>query len=475
MSTAALFLFFWAALPPPAGSPPAGPPPATATPSSAAPLPASSPNGPPPAAATPPSATPPPATAAPAAVPAPPPVTPAAPLSTSPAPLATTTPLAAPAKASGPTLELPPEADRPLDAAPEQVPDPDHPPSLDLGAGRRIPIGAYGETHLVFQGDDTKLTLRRIVLFFGHRFNDWASVYSELEVENISDFEIEQSYLELRPFRRFPIGFRAGLVLMPIGIINVFHEPPTFNGVDRPTVDQLIIPSTWRELGAGFFGRIVDGLHFQLYLVDGPNGAKFTPGAAIGPGLNRGFTVNTENIAVVGRLDYTGVLGLDIGASAYYATANDRASLLNDAAVTLLEADARFERAGFKLRAEYARVFIKGAATITELLRRTDPGKAALGSAAQGFYAEGSYNVLRLMQQRSQALYPFVRYEYVDTRAALPDVPNPLFTPASQYVTAGLTYLPIPQIAFKFDYRRRVAGDDLQAPDRYSLGFGFMY
>ena len=38
-----------------------------------------------------------------------------------------------------------------------------------------------------------------------------------------------------------------------------------------------------------------------------------------------------------------------------------------------------------------------------------------------------------------------------------------------------MSYLPIPQVAFKFDYRRTLAGDDGLAPDRYSLGIGFMY
>src|SRR5262249_6498597 len=157
------------------------------------------------------------------------------------------------------------------------------------------------------QQNQTQFRLRRVVLFFGYHFADWASVYSELEVEDISHFEIEQSYLELKPFKKLQLGLRVGLVLIPLGIINQFHQPPTFNGVDRPTVDQLIIPTTWRELGAGIFGTVFGGLHYQLYAVAGADGSKFTADGGIGPGLSRGFDINTQNFAVTGRVNYNGI------------------------------------------------------------------------------------------------------------------------------------------------------------------------
>ncbi|HEY2743101.1 MAG TPA: hypothetical protein VGL86_00700, partial [Polyangia bacterium] len=398
---------------------------------------------------------------------------PAQPITPPPPSTTTTTP-----PTGGPAMTLPPEASAPFEIPPnEQVLDPTRSPSLDLGAGRRIPIGAYGETHLVFQGDKTQLRLRRVVLFFGYRFNDWISVYSELEVEDVTDFEIEQSYLELKPFKHLPIGVRVGLILVPLGIINVFHEPPTFNGVDRPTVDELIIPTTWRELGFGIFGHIVADLHFQLYGMDGPDGSKFTPATGIGPGLNRGFTINTQNAAVVGRLDWTGVLGLDVGAAGYWATANNKEVLLTGTSVGIFEADARFQRWGLNLRAEYARVFIQNAAGITDIQRQQamNVNQAAVGSAAQGFYAEAGYDILRPLHRTHQQVALFGRYEYVDVRASLPNVANPIVTPPDHYLTVGVTYLPIPQVAFKFDYRRELAGDDGLAPDRISLGVGFMY
>ena len=65
-------------------------------------------------------------------------------------------------------------------------------------------------------------------------------------------------------------------MIMPVGIINVYHEPPTFNGVDRPAVDTYVIPSTWREAGVGIFGELREGVRYQLYLVNGFNANGFT-------------------------------------------------------------------------------------------------------------------------------------------------------------------------------------------------------
>ncbi len=405
---------------------------------------------------------------------------------------------------AGPIIELPPDPPpTPPTVAVAPAPPPPGPTrgvdplvnqegsfATDLGAGRRIPIGAYGELHLMRTDDHTSFNLRRVVLFFGHRFADWAAIFTELEVENVKEFEIEQSYLELTPFRKVRIGFRVGLVLIPLGIVNLYHEPPTFHGVDRPTVDQIIIPSTWRELGAGVYGRIVDGLHFQVYAVAGADGSKFGTFSAeddvigqgrvggFGAGLSRGFTINTENVAVTGRLNYNGVLGLDVAAGFYYGSANSKEAGLDGIRLGVVEADARFCRFGVWLRAEYARSFVTGADKITAW-QRAQQGfspSPAVGAQGQGFYGEAGYNVLFPVRATNHELWIFGRYEHVDPRIVLPDVPNPIESRALQLFTAGLTYRPRQELAFKLDYRRTLAGDDgTTGRDRYSLGVAFMY
>ena len=41
-----------------------------------------------------------------------------------------------------------------------------------------------------------------------------------------------------------------------MGIQNLYHEPPTFNGVERTNVDKYIVPTTWREMGTGVTGSL---------------------------------------------------------------------------------------------------------------------------------------------------------------------------------------------------------------------------
>ena len=78
----------------------------------------------------------------------------------------------------------------------------------------------------------------------------------------------EQAFLQYK-INNF-INFRGGLILIPMGIINEYHEPVAFYGVERPFVDNNITPTTWREVGFGVNGNILNAsLKYQAYLVNG--------------------------------------------------------------------------------------------------------------------------------------------------------------------------------------------------------------
>ena len=53
------------------------------------------------------------------------------------------------------------------------------------------------------------------------------------------------------------LNLRGGLMLIPMGIVNEYHEPTTFNGVERPSLDSKIVPTTWREMGIGVSGASI--------------------------------------------------------------------------------------------------------------------------------------------------------------------------------------------------------------------------
>ena len=387
-----------------------------------------------------------------------------------------------------PAPQQPPVTSAPADAEPRQTPPAAAPSekqapaasspregAVESGLGQGLgggatTIGGYGELTLNIPTNAPGVVdLRRFVLFFGHDFSDRIRFHSEVEVEHAvssasdqGEVEIEQAYLDGLLTRRF--NLRGGLVLMPVGIINVYHEPPSFNGVDRPDVDTFVIPTTWREPAIGIFGELAEGLNYQLYFVNGFNANRFTAESAIREGHQEAQLAHAGDFGAVGRLDYEPILGTVFGASAYGGTSrNTLPASVGNVPVGLFEVDVRTRRGPFSARAEAALLFIGDAAALNQnFLTGTAEQQAAIpvASRSQGGYAEVAYDVFSLIDPTSaQSVTAFVRLDYADTQASVPAgfQSRMEFRRVSQIL--GLVYRPIPQIALKADYRFRQLGD----------------
>ncbi|MCK5469477.1 MAG: hypothetical protein KAI99_13230, partial [Cyclobacteriaceae bacterium] len=124
---------------------------------------------------------------------------------------------------------------------------------------RKLTIGGYAQIDYNQPlNSDTynngNLDVHRLVLLFGYKFNSRTQFITELEVEHVKEVFVEQAFLDYR-INNY-MNLRAGLMLIPMGIVNEYHEPPTFMGVERPMLDKYIVPTTWREIGAGITGNI---------------------------------------------------------------------------------------------------------------------------------------------------------------------------------------------------------------------------
>ncbi|NJW55099.1 porin, partial [Salinimicrobium oceani] len=130
-------------------------------------------------------------------------------------------------------------------------------------------LGAYGEiTYNQPEGDNGELDVQRLVMLLGYQFTDEVQFFTEIEFEHVEEVYVEQAFVNYNFARN--INFRAGLMLVPMGIINEYHEPTTFNGVERPAIAGSIIPTTWREIGLGLTGRINSAnLTYQAYVFNG--------------------------------------------------------------------------------------------------------------------------------------------------------------------------------------------------------------
>ena len=333
--------------------------------------------------------------------------------------------------------------------------------------------GGYGEiTYNAPSNANSVVDFRRFVLFFGHDFTDRIRFYSEVEVEHAvtssddkGEAEIEQGFLDGLFTKR--VNLRGGLILMPMGIINVYHEPPSFNGVDRPDVDLYVIPTTWREPGFGVFGELAEGLRYQLYVVDGFNANGFTAASAIAQGHQEAQLAYAGDGGAIGRLDYEPVLGTVIGASAYGGTSgNTLRSTVGNVPIGLFDIDARTRRGPFTARLELALLLVGDAGKLSQALLDGTAAQMAAGpiaSQSRGGYAEVGYDLMHLLAPRvEQSVTAFARFDYANTQAAVPTG----FMPLSQYdrrsIVTGLVYRPIPQIALKADYRHAWLGNGTQ-------------
>ena len=368
--------------------------------------------------------------------------------------------------APGPVVDLPPEHDMPSTALPRETPIEN--PLGGAPALTGTAVGGYGELTLNAPSNAPAVVdLRRFVLFVGHNFTDRIRFYSEVEVEHAvssagdaGEVEIEQAYVDGLVSRR--LNLRAGLIIMPVGIINVYHEPPTFNGVDRPEVDTLIIPSTWREPGFGVFGELTTGLSYQLYLVNGLDANGFTADAGVADGHQEAMLAAARDFGAVGRLSYEPMLATILGVSGYYATSgNTLRSTVGNVPVGLFEVDARTRYRGFSARAELALLFIGDTAALNVALAGKVPPTTSLPVAkrSQGGYLEAAYDLMRLIAPSTdQSVTVFGRYDYANTQASVAGGLTPDQTLIRHVLTVGLVYRPIPQIALKGDYRRHWFG-----------------
>lgn len=401
----------------------------------------------------------------------------------------------------GPDIELPPEEEQQETGETGGGEDIVTRGMRDLRLISPSPIGGYGELHLnvdLTEDDaDSTLDFHRLVLFVAHTFSDSFRLYVELEVEHALTGEnkagevgVEQAFVDWilldAESAIGEFGIRGGIVLVPMGIVNQWHEPPIFHGVERPMVDKVIIPTTWREGGIGLFGRPIPELRFEVYLLGGMNAGAFRASDGLRKGRQAIAEAKADGLAVAGRIEYEPLQGLVFGVAGYAGQAGpnirdafdpsgDIADL--DVWVTGYSVDARGRYKGLEARALLASFFITDTA---ELRRLVDEEGESLGldvgSQLLGGYAEVAYDVLFPFDVEHQLL-PFLRVEYYDTLESLKGRARAEADDDRQFVdvVAGLSYRPIPQVVLKGDFIYRMPGGEARNRKILDFGIGFMF
>ncbi|MFI5161795.1 MAG: porin [Sphingobacteriales bacterium] len=327
-------------------------------------------------------------------------------------------------------------------------------------------IGGYG--NVFYQRNSalqtSKIDLERFVLFTGHKFNDKISFFSELEVEDAKvaggesggEVSIEQAYLKFNLNANQYL--MAGLFLPRIGILNEDHLPNTFNGNERNYVETFILPSTWRELGVGFYGRFNNiPLNYSVGLVNGLSSAMFEHGDGIREGRFEGKNATANNLALTAALQYyqgdfkfqvSGYYGGAAGVSQRKADSLGLNAGTFGTPVAIGEADMVYSHNGWQARVLGTIVSIPDAANINRAYANNTP------QTEYGAYAEIGYDVFHSIPgQHEKQLIVFVRDEKFDVNASIPSNGVIDETLNQNHVVAGFTYLPIRNVAIKADVR----------------------
>lgn len=360
-----------------------------------------------------------------------------------------------------------------------------------------VSIGGYGE--FLYEnfaenredGTPANLTDRfdalRAIIYVGYKFNDRILFNSEIEFEHattdegVGEVSVEFGYLDFFLTDRF--GVRAGLLLTPMGFLNEQHEPPTFLGTERPETEQRIIPSTWRENGFGIFGAAL-GLDFRAYLITGfdavGGGSSKASGfdaSGLRGGRQKGAKSVAEDFAGVGRVDYTGVLGLRVGSSLYVGNAGQNAeSVIHPgetigARTLIWEVHGQYRARGLDLRGLFALADVND---VEELNRAKGlEGAESIGERMVGGYVQVGYDLFR-RTRIAHELLPYIRYERLNTQDEVPDGFSSDPANNRTIVSIGAAWKPIPNIILKADYQIHENDGDTGV-DQFNVVLGYLF
>lgn len=358
---------------------------------------------------------------------------------------------------------------------------------------RGLSIGGYGEAKFTAFVNDAgsnknRADLERVVLYTGYKFNDWIVFNSEIEFEHASTSSTESSsggsvsvefaYLDF--FLRDYANARAGLVLVPMGFINEWHEPVFFYSVNRPEVERQIIPTTWRELGVGLFGEPIPSLNYRMFAITSLNAKGIRP-QGFRSARQSGNRALAEDVAFVARIDYSPTPSLLLGSSVFTGDTGQDQTVddvdIPTTSTTIWEVHGQYRAWGLQARALFTMANLGDARSLTLALRQIEeiPEDATIAGRMIGTYFELGYDVLPLLLPDTEmSLAPFARYSYLNTQDETPPGLGSDQNLQQQIWTVGVDYWPIQNVVLKLDYRtfNVVSGTK---PDEINLGLGFVF
>ena len=369
---------------------------------------------------------------------------------------------------------------------------------------KRVNIAGYGETHLTLPIDNdpsrtNSFDAHRFVIGVNVKFNDWIFLSAEIDYEHAGqELEFEMGYLDFLLDPTFNV--RLGTVLIPVGFLNEFHEPVLFWTVERPVLQNRVIPTSWNGTGGGFFGTVgnfLGGMNYRLYAVNSLQSVRetgFSSGSGTGSGGASGrFRASSgirsgrlqanksiaEDIAITGRIEFSNLFsGFQLAGSFY--TGNTTHGLIEEnGRTTVIEGDIKYRRKWFDMNASIVNIHINNAAELnTYSAAQGTNSDLNIASNIFAYNAQVGIHWPQLLgKSTSHDVVTHFMYVFIDTQNAMPAgfAPNTGSGGETDVYTTGVTWFPsTPNVALKMDYTHEVYQFGTSR-DTVNLGMAYMF
>jgi len=306
---------------------------------------------------------------------------------------------------------------------------------------------------------------------------------TEIEFEHAKEIFVEQAFVKHRLNKK--VTLRAGMMIVPMGFVNEQHEPTFFYSVERPLLDNKIIPTTWREIGLGISGLFTEqSIKYQLYFfnpVNGYNdGANINGASGIRNGRQKGAKeILTTLPALSGQIEYFGFEDTKIGLSAYSGKTNSslvREYPVIDALSTSIIDSSTVNLHMATLHASYSPGNLETRIQYTHALYgNTNKYNSFTGSDVplqmMGFYVLVAYD---LLNSDTKKLSPFVRFSRLSNHFKTSEAINKNDSLNQNIFTVGLNYFPTTGVVFKVDYQF-INKDNGDSFNNFNTGVGVWF
>lgn len=357
-------------------------------------------------------------------------------------------------------------------------------PALNIGK-TPIAIGGYLEAnwqHLTTDGisEGHQFQARRLSIFMSSAISKRVKFLSEIEFEDGGKevaIEFASVDVEFHPL----VNFRAGIIVNPIGSFNQNHDGPKWEFTDRPISATQMLPGTFSNAGAGFFGKKYQNnwmVGYEAYLsgsfdnsiIENTENKTFLPAAKENPErfeeINSGEPLFTGKLAV--RNTKIGEFGISYMGGIYNKFQEDGIILDKKRRVNIIALDFNTTLPKLKtfITAEFAWIKVDVPSTYTQ----------QFGNKQHGGFIDIVQPVLNktILGWDNAVLNVACRLEYVDWNVGRFNETGGNIGEDIWSIMPAISFRPTGQTVFRLNYRfqkqRDIFGNPPAITDGFNLG-----